>query len=114
MCAGKFPGVLDELLEPVPRSLRLLDWRQFRRARLVFRELGADQVKNRGHSFLKLDAIGLPGVPVLDQLIEVLLGVYLEHYKPSRKLVRTQDNECQVVKKEGNMILTIQLLTPIV
>jgi len=79
MRTGEFPGVLDELLEPVPRSLRLLDWRQFQRARLVFRELGADQVKNRGHSFPKLDAIGLPGVLILDQLVEVLLGVHLEH-----------------------------------
>jgi len=67
--AGEFPGVLDELREPVPRPLRLLDWRQLRHTRLVFRELGADQVKNRGHSFPKLDAIGLLGVPVLDQLV---------------------------------------------
>jgi len=66
---GEFPGVLHELLEPVPRPLRLLDWRQSWCARLVFRELGADQVQNRGHSIPKLDAVGLPGVPVLDQLV---------------------------------------------
>jgi len=59
--------------------LRLLDRSQLRCAGLVFRELGADQIKNWGHSFPKLDAVGLPGVPVLDQLVEVLLGVYFEH-----------------------------------
>ena len=36
-------------------------------------------LSSRGHSFLELDAVGLPGVPVLDQLIEVLLGIYFEH-----------------------------------
>jgi hypothetical protein len=59
--------------------LRLLDRGQLRCAGLVFRELGADQVKNRGHSFPELDAVGLLGVPVLDQLVEVLLGIYFEH-----------------------------------
>jgi hypothetical protein len=76
---GEFPDILDKLLKPVPRSLRLLDRGQFRCAGLVFRELGADQVKNRGHSFPELDAVGLLGVPVLDQLVEVLLGIYFEH-----------------------------------
>jgi len=82
--ADEFPGVLDKLLEPVPRPLRLLDWRQSRLTRLVFRELRADQVKNRGHSFPKLDAISLPGISVLDQLVKMLLGIHLEHYEPSR------------------------------
>jgi len=84
---SEFPGVLDELLEPVPCPLRLLDWRQLRRSGLVFRELRADQIKNRGHSFPKIDAVGLPGVPVLDQLVKVLLGIHFEHYKPSRRSV---------------------------
>ena len=69
MCAGELPGVLDELLELVPRPLRLLNWRQSRRAGLVFRKLGADQVQNRGYSFPKLNAVGLPGVPILDQIV---------------------------------------------
>jgi hypothetical protein len=90
---SEFPGVLDELLEPVPHPLRLLDWRQLRRAGLVFRELGADQIKNPGHSFPKLDAVGLLGVPVLDQLVEVLLSIDFEHYEPSRKSVHTQEKE---------------------
>jgi len=76
---GELPGVLDKLLEPVPCPLRLLDRSQLRCAGLVFRELGADQIKHQGHSFPKLDAVGLPGVPVFDQLVEVLLGVYFEN-----------------------------------
>jgi len=84
---GKFLGVLDKLLKLAPRSLRLLDRGQPRCAGLVFRELGADQVKNRGHSFLDLDVVGLLGVPVLDQLVEVLLSIDFKHYEPSRKSV---------------------------
>jgi len=94
MRTGEFPSVLDKLLEPVPRPLRFLDRSQPQCAGLVFRELGADQIKNRGHSFPKLDAVGLPGVPVLDQLIEVLLGIHLEHYKPSRRSAYKQEKEC--------------------
>jgi len=86
---GKLPGVLDKLLKPAPHLLRLLDRGQPRCAGLVFGELGADQVENRGHSFLDLDTVGLPGVPVLDQLVEVLLSIDFKHYnrKPSKKLV---------------------------
>ena len=80
MRSGKLSGVLDELLKPTPRLLRLLDRGHPRCAGLVFGELRTDQVKHRGHSFLDLDTIGLPGVPVLDQLVEVLLGVDLKHY----------------------------------
>jgi hypothetical protein len=90
---GKFPGVLDKLLKPVPRSLRLLDRGQPRCVGLVFWEFRADQVENRGHSFPDLDAVGLLGVPVLDQLVEVLLSIDFEHYEPSRKSVHTQEKE---------------------
>jgi len=69
MCAGELPGVLNELLEPILRPLRLLDWRQPRRAGLAFRKLGADQVQDRGYSFPKPNAVSLPGVPILDQLV---------------------------------------------
>jgi len=110
---GEFPGVLDELLEPVPRPLRLLDWRQLRRTRLVFRELGANQVKNRGHSFTKLNVIGLPGVPVLDQLVQVFLSIHPEYCKPSRGLVHKQETERWAVKrKRDRTILTRQLPIP--
>ena len=78
--SGKLPGVLDELLKPAPRLLCLLDRGQPRCAGLVFGELGADQVNNRGRSFQDLDTVGLPGVPVLDQLVEVLLSVDFKHY----------------------------------
>jgi len=109
---GELPGVLDKLLEPVPRPLRLFDWSQLLCAGLVFRELGADQIKNRGHFFLNLDAVGLPGVPVLDQLVEVLFGIHLEHYKPSRRLVHKQETKCWAVKgKWDRKILTRQLPT---
>jgi len=86
---GKFPCVLDKLLKPAPRSLRLLDWGQPRCAGLVFGKLGANQVENRGHSFPDLDTVGLPGVPVLDQLIEVYLSIDFKYYnrKPSNKSV---------------------------
>ena len=69
MRTGELPGVLDKLLEPVPRPLRLLNWRQSRRAGLVFRKLGADQVQNQGYSFPKFNAVGLPGVPILDKIV---------------------------------------------
>jgi len=78
--SGKLFGVLDELLQPTPRLLRFLDRGQPRCTGLVFGEFGADQVENRGHSFPDPDTIDLLGVPVLDQLVEVLLGVDLKHY----------------------------------
>jgi hypothetical protein len=86
MRASKLPGVFYELLEPAPRSLRLLDWGQLRRAGLALRELGTDQVQDRGYSFPDLTTVDLPGVPVLDQLIQVLLGVDLENCKRNRTL----------------------------
>ena len=87
MRTDKLPGVLDKLLKPVPRSLRLFDRGQLWCAGLVFRELRADQVENQGHSFPDFDAVGLPGVSVLDQLVEVLLGINFKHYEPSRTSV---------------------------
>jgi len=78
--SGKLSGVLEELLKPTPRLLRLLDRGHPRCAVLVFEELRADQVKHWGHSLLDLDTIGLPGVLISDQLVEVLLGVDLKHY----------------------------------
>jgi len=87
MRTDKLPGVLDKLLKPVPRSLRLFDRGQLWCARLVFRELGADQVENGGHSFPDFDVVGLPGVSVLDQLVKVLLGINFKHYEPSRTSV---------------------------
>jgi len=42
---------------------------RLRCAGLVLGELGADQVKYWGNSFLELDTVRLPGVPFLDQLI---------------------------------------------
>jgi len=77
MRTDKLPGVPDKLLKPVPRSLRLLYRAQLWCAGLVFRKLRADQVEDRGHSFLDFDAVGLPGVPVLDQLVEVFLVLTL-------------------------------------
>ena len=78
--SGKLPGVLDELLKPAPRSLRLLDRGQFRRAGLVLEELGTDQIQYWGNSFPDLDAVRLPGVSFLDQLVEMLLSVDFKHY----------------------------------
>jgi hypothetical protein len=78
--SGEFSSVLDELLLPIPRLLRLLDWGQPRCAGLVFGELGADQVEHWGYSFLDLATIGLPRFPVLDHLVVVLLGVDFKHY----------------------------------
>jgi len=66
---SKLPGILDELLKPAPRLLRLLDRGQFRCAGLVLGKLGVDQVKYWGNSFLELDTVHLPGVLFLDQLI---------------------------------------------
>jgi len=76
----KLPGILDELLKLAPRLLRLLDWGQPWCAGLVLGKLGADQIQHRSHSFPELYAIRLPGVPVFDQVLNVLLSVSLEHY----------------------------------
>jgi len=80
MGSGKLPSVLHELLEPAPCLLRLFDWGQPRCAGLVLGELWADQVQHRSDSLLDFYAIFLPGVPVFDQVLDVLLGVGLEHY----------------------------------
>ena len=86
---GKLPDVLDKLLKPAPRLLCLLDQGHPWCAGLIFEKLGADQVTNRGHSFPDLDAVVLPGVLVLDQLVEVLFSIDLKHYnkKPSKRSV---------------------------
>ena len=115
---GKLPGILDELLKPAPCLLHLLDRGQFRCAGLVLGELGTDQVKYRGNSFLELDAVRLPGVPFLDKLIEVLLSVDFKHYdkvfkkKPSKQSATCYDSikrrENCVVKKDKTA-LTSQL-----
>jgi len=80
MCPNKLPGILDELLKLAPRLLRLLDWGQPQCAGLVLGKLGADQIQHRSKSFPELYAIHLPAVPILDQVLNVLLGVGLEHY----------------------------------
>jgi len=77
--SGKLPGILDELLKPAPCLLCLLDRGQFWCAGLVLGELGADQVKDRGNSFLDFDAVRLPGVSFLDQLIKMLLSIGFKH-----------------------------------
>ena len=80
VCTGKLPSILDKLLKPAPRLLRLLDRGQLRCAGLVLREFGTDQVKYWDNSFPDLDAVCLPGVPFLDQLVQVLLSVDFQHY----------------------------------
>ena len=80
MRSGKLLGVLDELLKPAPRALCLFHRGQFRRTGLVLRELGTDQVKYWGNSLRDLDTVRLPGVPFLDQLVQVLLSVDFQHY----------------------------------
>jgi len=80
MRSDKLPGVLYELLKPTPRLLCLFDRGQPRCVGLLFGELGADQVEYQGYSFPYFDTVGLPGVPILDQLIEVLLSVDFKHY----------------------------------
>ena len=121
VCSGKLPSILDELLKPAPRLLRLLDRGQLRCTGLVLRELGADQVKYRGNSFLEFDAVRLPGVSFLDQFIEMLLSVGFKHYgKDFKKKPRTQSATCygNIKRKENYMVkkdkivLTSQLLTP--
>jgi hypothetical protein len=72
--------------------LRLLNRGQPRCTGLVFGELGADQVEYRGHCFPDLDTIGFLGVPILDQLVEVLLSVNFKHYDriPKENQARSQ------------------------
>ena len=78
--SGELPGILDELLKPAPRLLRFLNWGQFRCAGLVLGLHGDDQVKYWSNSLLELDAVRLPGVPYLDQLLEVVVSVGFKHY----------------------------------
>ena len=100
VCSGNLPGILDELLKPALGLLRLLDRVPFRRAGLVLGELGADQVKYWGNSFPELDAVRYRGVPFLDQLIEVLLGVGFKHYdKVFKKPKQTVSNMLPQYKK---------------
>jgi len=96
VCFGELSGVHDELLQPTPRLLRLLDRSQPRCAGLVFGELGADQVEHWGYSFPDLDTVGLLGVPFLDQLVEVLLGVNFKHYDKISK-----ENQARSQYKHG-------------
>ena len=80
MRPSKLPDILDKLLKPAPRLLRLLDWGQPRCVGLVLEKLGADQIQHQSNSFPELYAIRLPGVPVFEQVLDVLLGVGLEQY----------------------------------
>jgi len=45
--------------------------------------------------------MNLPGVPILDQLVQVLLGVHLEHCKSNKMLVSTYRQERQVANNGG-------------
>ena len=119
LCSGKLPDILDELLKPAPRLLCLLDRGQFRPAGLVLRELRTDQVKYWGNSFLELDAVRFPGVPFLDQLIEMFLSVDFKYYdkvfkkKPSKQLatcygsIKRREN---CVDEKDETALTSQVL----
>ena len=80
MGSGELPSVLHELLEPAPRLLCLFDRGPPRCAALVLGEFRANQVQHRGDSFLDLYAVRFPGVPVFDQVLNVLLSVGHEHY----------------------------------
>jgi len=77
----------------------LLDRGQPRCAGLVFWELGADQVEYRGHSFPNLDTVGLPRVPILDQLVEVLLSVNFKHYD---KITKENQARSQYKREKRN------------
>jgi len=47
---------------------------------LVLRELGPDQIQHRHDSFPDLYAIRLLGVPVFDQVLDMLFSIGLENY----------------------------------
>ena len=97
----KLPDILDELLKPAPRLLCLLHCGQLRCAGLILGELGADQVEYWGNSFPELDVVCFPGVPFLDQLIEVLLSVGFKHYDSFQEKPSTQSTTCYGnIKKE--------------
>jgi hypothetical protein len=76
----KLPSIRGELLKPAPCLLRLLDRGQPWCTGLVLGQLGADQIQHQSDSFLELYAIRLLGIPVFDQVLDMLLGVGLEHY----------------------------------
>jgi len=95
MGSDELPSVLHELLKPAPCLLLLLDRGQPRCAGLVLGELGADQIQHRRDSFLDLYAICLPGVPVFDQVLDMLFSIGLEHYdKFQRKNEGRQSTTC--------------------
>ena len=80
MRPDELPSILDELLKLAPRLLRLLNRGQPRCMGLVLRKLRADQIQHRSDSLLELYVVCLPGIPTFDQVLDVLLGVGLEHY----------------------------------
>ena len=95
MGSHKLPSILHELLKPAPCLLRLLDRGQPRCAGLVLGELGADQIEDQRDSFLDLYAIHLLGVPVFDQVLNMLFSTSLEHYdKFQRKNEGRQSKTC--------------------
>ena len=77
---------------------------------MVLGELGTDQVKYRGYSFPDLDAVGLPGVPFLDQLVEVLFSVDFKHYdrvfKKTKQTVSINKRKENYMVKKGETALT--------
>ena len=119
--SGKLPGIFDKLLKPAPCLLCLLNWGQFRRAGLVLGELRTDQVKHWGNSFLELDAVRLPRVALLDQLIGMLRSVDFKHYdkvfkkEPSKRSatcygsIKRREN-CVVEKDETALTSQLPIL----
>ena len=62
---------------------------------LVLGELGADRIQNRRDTLLDLYAICLLGVPVFDQVLDMLFSIDLEHYdKFQRKNEGRQSTTC--------------------
>ena len=85
MGSGKLPSILHELLEPAPRLLCLFNWGLPLRTWLVLGEFWADQVQHQGDSLPDLYTVHLPRVPVFDQVLDMLLGIGLEHYDKFQK-----------------------------
>ena len=77
MGARILPSFLHELLEPTLGALTLLDHSERLGTGLVLWQLGAYELKHWGNVAHDLDAHTFPGVPLLDQLFEMFLGVYL-------------------------------------
>jgi len=84
-----FIGILHKLLKLAPSALRFLNCSKALCLGLALGQLRADKVKDRGYTLPDLDTPIIPSIPILDQVLKMLLGVYL-HYCTTKSHLSTR------------------------